>query len=103
MTSVQIPPIQFAYAGQTRLAYQIFGERPNIVAIPPTAQNIERAWEWPDVRAMFEQFAPFSRFLHFDKRGTGAPDDWRRGYERSAAAGRVTVRSTDRVISGSRS
>lgn len=74
MTRPQIPPIRFAYAGQTRLAYQIFGDGPNIVAIPPTAQNIERAWEWPDIRSMLEQFATFSRYLHFDKRGTGASD-----------------------------
>lgn len=74
MVSSQIPPIRFAYAGQTRLAYQIFGEGPNIVAIPPTAQNIERAWEWPDIRSMLEQFGSFSRYLHFDKRGTGASD-----------------------------
>ena len=45
-----------------------------MVAIPPTAQNIEVAWERPEVRRMFDRFASFSRFLHFDKRGTGASD-----------------------------
>lgn len=74
MARSHIPPIRFAYAGRTRLAYQVFGEGPNIVAIPPTAQNIERAWEWPDIRSMLEQFGSFSRYLHFDKRGTGASD-----------------------------
>lgn len=70
-----IPPIHFAPARSARLAYQVFGDGPvTMVAIPPTAQNIEVAWERPEVRRMFERFASFSRFLHFDKRGTGASD-----------------------------
>jgi len=67
-------PIRFAYSGGTRLAYQIFGEGPCIVAIPPMAQHIEMAWEWPDIKSMLTHFASFSRYLHFDKRGTGASD-----------------------------
>lgn len=71
---LEIPPIRFAYADQTRLAYQVFGSGPNVVAIPPMAQHIEMAWEWPDIRSMLEQFASFCTYLHFDKRGTGASD-----------------------------
>jgi pimeloyl-ACP methyl ester carboxylesterase len=67
-------PIRFAYSGRTRLAYQVFGEGPNIVAIPPTAQHIEMCWESPEIRTMLEQFGSFSRYLHFDKRSTGASD-----------------------------
>jgi pimeloyl-ACP methyl ester carboxylesterase/DNA-binding SARP family transcriptional activator len=70
-----IPPIHFAPARGARIAYQVFGDGPaTIVAIPPTAQNIEIAWERPEIRRMFERFASFSRYLHFDKRGTGASD-----------------------------
>lgn len=74
MPRLEIPPVQFADSGAGRLAYQVFGDGPNLVAIPPTAQHIEMAWEWPDVREMLEQLASFSRYLHFDKRGTGASD-----------------------------
>ncbi len=57
------------------MAYQVWGDGPaTIVAIPPFAQNIEAAWSWPDLHAMFERFGTFSRYLHFDKRGTGASD-----------------------------
>lgn len=71
----RIPPIHFAPARGARLAYQMWGEgRRTIVAIPPTAQNIEMAWERPEIRRMFERFGSFSRFLHFDKRGTGSSD-----------------------------
>ena len=70
-----IPPIHFAPARGARLAYQLFGEGPTtIVSIPPMAQNIEAAWERSEIRGMFDRFASFTRFLQFDKRGTGASD-----------------------------
>lgn len=72
--SQAVPPVRFAHAGKARLAYQVFGEGPTIVAIPPTAQHIELAWERPEIRSMLQRFASFSRYLHFDKRGTGASD-----------------------------
>lgn len=69
-----VPQVHFARADGANIAYQVFGSGPPLVAIPPMAQNIELAWEWPAIRAMFERFASFSRYLHFDKRGTGASD-----------------------------
>ena len=73
--TVGVPPIRFAQARGARLAYQDFGDGPaTIVAVPPMAQNIEEAWEWPALRTMFERFASFSRWIQFDKRGTGASD-----------------------------
>jgi pimeloyl-ACP methyl ester carboxylesterase/DNA-binding SARP family transcriptional activator len=72
--SDRVPQVHFARAEGANIAYQVFGSGPPIVAIPPMAQNIELAWEWPAIRAMFERFASFSRYLHFDKRGTGASD-----------------------------
>ena len=75
MAADWIPETQFAQARGARLAYQKFGEGEHrILAIPPLAQNIEIAWEWPDVRAMLERFASFSEYVVFDKRGTGASD-----------------------------
>jgi pimeloyl-ACP methyl ester carboxylesterase/DNA-binding SARP family transcriptional activator len=70
------PPLRFAPAtGGVRLAYQVFGEGPeSVVAVPPTAQNIELAWEQPAIRRMLLRFATYCRYLHFDKRGTGCSD-----------------------------
>lgn len=45
-----------------------------VVAIPPAAQNIQVAWEYPAIRAMLERFGSWCRYLHFDKRGTGCSD-----------------------------
>lgn len=70
-----IPEIQFARSNGARLAWQQFGSGDEvIVAIPPAAQNIETAWEWTRLRAMFERLGSFCRYVHFDKRGTGASD-----------------------------
>lgn len=69
-----VPPTRFAQARGARIAYQDFGRGPTVVAVPPMAQNIEMAWEWPAVRSMFERFGSFARWIQFDKRGTGASD-----------------------------
>lgn len=69
-----VPQVHFARAQGANIAYQVFGSGPPVVAIPPMAQNIELAWEWPAIRSMFERFGSFCRYLHFDKRGTGASD-----------------------------
>ncbi|MGH1491581.1 MAG: alpha/beta fold hydrolase [Acidimicrobiales bacterium] len=70
-----IPPTRFAITRDgARIAYAEFGTGPTVVAIPPTAQNIEMQWELPVAREMFERFASFCRWIHFDKRGTGCSD-----------------------------
>ena len=70
-----VPATRFAQANGARLAYQLFGDGDaQIAAIPPLAQDIEIAWEQPAIRAMLERFGSFSRYLVFDKRGTGASD-----------------------------
>ena len=68
-----LPDTRFARTpGGSSIAYQCVGDGDvTIVSVPPMAQNIEMAWEWPAIRRMFEGFATFCRFLPFDKRGTG--------------------------------
>lgn len=74
--SMSVPETRFARtASGSTIAYQVFGEGPvTITSIPPMAQNIEMAWDWPAIRRMLEGFASFSRFIAFDKRGTGMSD-----------------------------
>ena len=72
---LHVPQVRFARSAGGRIAWQTWGSGDEtIVAVPPAAQNIEVAWEWHELRAMFERFGTFSRFVHFDKRGTGASD-----------------------------
>ena len=74
MSSLNVPPIQFAEARGARIAYQDYGDGPTVIGVPPTAQNVEVAWTWPAVASMLEQFGSFARWIQFDKRGTGASD-----------------------------
>lgn len=70
-----VPPTRYARSGDVSLAYQDFGHGPvTLVAVPPLAKNIEIAWECAQYRHYFERIASFSRYVHFDKRGTGASD-----------------------------
>jgi class 3 adenylate cyclase len=71
---VYVPETRYARNGDVALAYQVFGAGPVLVAIPPAVQNIEVAWENARIRRMLSTFGSFSRFLHFDKRGTGMSD-----------------------------
>ncbi len=73
MSTEAVPATQFATTSSgSSIAFQIIGDRGvSIVSVPPMAQNIEMAWEWPGARRMFEGFAAFCRFIPFDKRGTG--------------------------------
>jgi pimeloyl-ACP methyl ester carboxylesterase/DNA-binding SARP family transcriptional activator len=68
-----VPETRFALTPSgSSIAYQCIGDSDlTIVSVPPMAQNIEMAWEWPAIRQMFEGFATFCRFVPFDKRGTG--------------------------------
>lgn len=68
-----VPETRFALTQSgSSIAYQSIGDGDvTIVSVPPMAQNIEMAWEWPAIRRMFEGFATFCRFVAFDKRGTG--------------------------------
>lgn len=72
---MSVPPTRYARSGDVSLAYQVFGDGPiTIVSVPPLAKNIEIAWECAQYRHYFERLGSFSRYVHFDKRGTGASD-----------------------------
>jgi len=73
MPNQAVPDTRFARTPNgSSIAYQSIGDGDvTIVSVPPLAQNIEMAWEWPAIRRMFEGFATFCRFVAFDKRGTG--------------------------------
>lgn len=69
-----MPETRYAHNGDVSIAYQCFGKGPNLLTVPPAAQNIEVAWENPQIRHMLQTFGSFSRYVHFDKRGTGMSD-----------------------------
>lgn len=57
------------------IAYQRMGsDGPNLVWITGTASHIELFWEIPGWARTMRRLASFSRFVWFDKRGTGLSD-----------------------------
>ncbi|MET0578592.1 MAG: alpha/beta fold hydrolase [Ilumatobacteraceae bacterium] len=71
-----VPPVRWAATSDgVSLAFQVFGDGPvDVVIIPPFAQNVELAWERPEMRRVFAGMSRFARVVHFDKRGTGVSD-----------------------------
>ena len=55
------------------IAYQTWGEGPNLVCIPGTASHVELFWQLPGIpgRRLRERLGRVARCAFFDKRGTG--------------------------------
>jgi pimeloyl-ACP methyl ester carboxylesterase len=69
---VDPPATRYAKSAGLDIAYQIFGTGDvTIVAVPPIVSNIELIWEDAAAARYLRRLSSFSRFIHFDKRGTG--------------------------------
>jgi class 3 adenylate cyclase/alpha-beta hydrolase superfamily lysophospholipase len=67
--------IKYARSGDVAIAYTVSGEGPpDLVFVHGFAGNIEIEAESPVPGAFFERLAAFSRFITFDRRGTGLSD-----------------------------
>jgi class 3 adenylate cyclase len=72
--SVRIPEIEYTRSGDVAIAYQTFGDGPRDLVLVPMFSNLVFPWANEDWRAMYEDFARYSRLIIFDKRGTGLSD-----------------------------
>jgi class 3 adenylate cyclase/pimeloyl-ACP methyl ester carboxylesterase len=73
-------PAQTHYArvGEDSVAYQAFGDGPHeVLFLPGFVSNVEHFWDIPPIARIFEHFASYSRFVQFDKRGSGMSDPLR--------------------------
>jgi pimeloyl-ACP methyl ester carboxylesterase len=72
---MRIPETQYAKAGNTSIAYQLYGTGPcRIIGVPGVYSNIEMIWEWAASHHFFERWGSFATVAQFDKRGTGSSD-----------------------------
>jgi class 3 adenylate cyclase/alpha-beta hydrolase superfamily lysophospholipase len=70
-----IPDTWYAKAGESSIAYQVFGSGPHrVVAVPGVVSNVELFWEFPRNHHWFERWGSFATVVQFDKRGTGCSD-----------------------------
>jgi class 3 adenylate cyclase len=72
---VEVPETRFAYVGEDRVAYQVFGEGPpDVVYMSGATEPIDLRWDWPPYAHFLRRLASFSRVVMFDQRGQGASD-----------------------------
>src|SRR6185295_345790 len=68
----ETPIVQYARSGDLTIAYQVLGDGPfDLVWVPGLIGHLELEWEEPRMARLFRRVAAFSRFIRFDKRGSG--------------------------------
>jgi len=68
------PEIRFAQCDGIAVAYQTFGNGPDLLICPAWVTNVEYGWEVPERARFHEELGRFARVTIFDKRGTGLSD-----------------------------
>lgn len=65
------PPTRYVTNDGASIAYQVFGEGPDLVLIEGFATNVEVQWEHPAIARFLRRLGSFCRVAVLDKRGTG--------------------------------
>jgi class 3 adenylate cyclase len=68
------PETTYARLGDDRIAYQVLGDGPDLVATLGAFGHVDLQWEDPGTAVFLRRLASFSRLILFDRRGTGASD-----------------------------
>ena len=65
---------RYAKSGDVHIAYQAFGEGPDLIMAPGFVSHIENYWDEPSLARWLNKLGGFCRVVMFDKRGTGLSD-----------------------------
>jgi class 3 adenylate cyclase len=65
---------RYAKSGEVHIAYQVFGEGPDLIMAPGFVSHIENSWDEPCLARWLNKLGGFCRVVLFDKRGTGLSD-----------------------------
>ena len=68
------PVTRYAKSGDVHVAYQVFGEGPDLVVAPGFVSHFENYWDEPHFARSLNKLSGFFRVVLFDKRGTGLSD-----------------------------
>jgi class 3 adenylate cyclase len=72
---VDVPKTRYALsADDTYIAYQVFGEGPDLLVAWPWISHLELFWDEPDVNAWLRALGRFARVITMDQRGLGLSD-----------------------------
>jgi class 3 adenylate cyclase/pimeloyl-ACP methyl ester carboxylesterase len=75
MTLLRNPPeTRYADTGEGLVAYQTFGEGPDLLFLNDAHSNVEIMWEQPLIATYFDRLSSFSTVTYFDNRGVGLSD-----------------------------
>jgi pimeloyl-ACP methyl ester carboxylesterase len=70
----RIPQTRWAESDGASIAYQTFGDGPDLVLIAGFTTNVEVQWEHPAIASFLRRLGTFSRVTVLDKRGVGLSD-----------------------------
>jgi pimeloyl-ACP methyl ester carboxylesterase len=65
---------RYAKSGDVHIAYQVFGDGPDLIVAPGFVSHLENAWDEPRLARWLNKLGGFCRVVGFDKRGTGLSD-----------------------------
>jgi pimeloyl-ACP methyl ester carboxylesterase/class 3 adenylate cyclase len=68
------PETHYASSGEVQIAYQAFGEGPDLVWVPGWVSQLDLYWEEPALVRFLRRLATFARVIVFDRRGLGLSD-----------------------------
>ncbi|MEA2580223.1 MAG: hypothetical protein QOE83_1115 [Actinomycetota bacterium] len=72
---VELPRTRYAQSADgTYIAYQVFGDGPDLLLAWPWISHLELAWEDPDQAHWLRGLARFARVISLDQRGIGLSD-----------------------------
>jgi class 3 adenylate cyclase len=70
------PETQFAWLGEDRIAYQVFGEgEVDVLYVAPLGDAIDMVWYWPPYAEFLRGLGTHARVITFDRRGAGSSDE----------------------------
>lgn len=74
MVVQSIPTTRYAEGDGASIAYQTFGEGPDLVMVSGFGSNVEVQWEHPHIASILRSLGSFCRVTILDKRGVGLSD-----------------------------
>ena len=72
--AIEAPDTGYTRSGSVYIAYQVYGEGPDLVIAPGLFTHLDMVWEQPDVADYYRRLGRFARVIRFDPRGAGLSD-----------------------------
>jgi pimeloyl-ACP methyl ester carboxylesterase len=71
----EVPETQFAWSGEDRVAFQVFGEGDiDVLFTSASPDTMELRWDWPPYADFLRRLGTRARVVMFDRRGMGSSE-----------------------------